>query len=414
MTRKKVELLAPAGNLEKLKMAVIYGADAVYLAGQAFGLRAFADNFTGPELVKGVEFAQRRGVKVYITVNIFAHNQDLKELPNYLRELEALGVDGIIFSDPGVWQIAQEIGSTLNLHLSTQANTTNWASARFWESQDVKRIILARELSLEEIQEIRTKVNLELEVFVHGAMCVSYSGRCLLSNYFTGRDANLGECTQPCRWRYALVEEKRPCEYYPLFEDQRGTYLLNSQDLCLIRYLPELIKAGVNSFKIEGRMKSIHYVATVVKVYREVLAVYYANPDQFIFQEKWLQELAKVSHRDYSTGFLLGKPNQNYATSAYRRTHDFIGLVRDYDPLAKLAQVEQRNNFQVGEKVEIMGAETKLFSQEIRELFSETGEVLTCAPHPQQIVCLRVEHPVKPWDIIRREKKDEIIHGFDP
>lgn len=414
MTRKKVELLAPAGNLEKLKMAVIYGADAVYLAGQAFGLRAFADNFTGPELVKGVEFAQRRGVKVYITVNIFAHNQDLKELPNYLRELEALGVDGIIFSDPGVWQIAQEIGSTLNLHLSTQANTTNWASARFWESQDVKRIILARELSLEEIQEIRTKVNLELEVFVHGAMCVSYSGRCLLSNYFTGRDANLGECAQPCRWRYALVEEKRPGEYYPLFEDQRGTYLLNSQDLCLIRYLPELIKAGVNSFKIEGRMKSIHYVATVVKVYREVLDAYYANPDQFIFREKWLQELAKVSHRDYSTGFLLGKPNQNYATSAYRRTHDFIGLVRDYDPLAKLAQVEQRNNFQVGEKVEIMGAETKLFSQEIRELFSETGEVLTCAPHPQQIVCLRVEHPVKPWDIIRREKKDEIIHGFDP
>lgn len=414
MTRKKVELLAPAGNLEKLKMAVIYGADAVYLAGQAFGLRAFADNFTGPELVKGVEFAQRRGVKVYITVNIFAHNQDLKELPNYLRELEALGVDGIIFSDPGVWQIAQEIGSTLNLHLSTQANTTNWASARFWESRGVKRIILARELSLEEIQEIRTKVNLELEVFVHGAMCVSYSGRCLLSNYFTGRDANLGECAQPCRWRYALVEEKRPGEYYPLFEDQRGTYLLNSQDLCLIRYLPELIKAGVNSFKIEGRMKSIHYVATVVKVYREVLDAYYANPDQFIFQEKWLQELAKVSHRDYSTGFLLGKPNQNYATSAYRRTHDFIGLVRDYDPLAKLAQVEQRNNFQVGEKVEIMGAETKLFSQEIRELFSETGEVLTCAPHPQQIVCLRVEHPVKPWDIIRREKKDEIIHGFDP
>ena len=313
-----------------------------------------------------------------------------------------------------MWQIAQEIGSTLNLHLSTQANTTNWASARFWESRDVKRIILARELSLEEIQEIRTKVNLELEVFVHGAMCVSYSGRCLLSNYFTGRDANLGECAQPCRWRYALVEEKRPGEYYPLFEDQRGTYLLNSQDLCLIRYLPELIKAGVNSFKIEGRMKSIHYVATVVKVYREVLDAYYANPDQFIFQEKWLQELAKVSHRDYSTGFLLGKPNQNYATSAYRRTHDFIGLVRDYDPLAKLAQVEQRNNFQVGEKVEIMGAETKLFSQEIRELFSETGEVLTCAPHPQQIVCLRVEHPVKPWDIIRREKKDEIIHGFDP
>lgn len=414
MTRKKVELLAPAGNLEKLKMAVIYGADAVYLAGQAFGLRAFADNFTGPELVKGVEFAQRRGVKVYITVNIFAHNQDLKELPNYLRELEALGVDGIIFSDPGVWQIAQEIGSTLNLHLSTQANTTNWASARFWESRGVKRIILARELSLEEIQEIRTKVNLELEVFVHGAMCVSYSGRCLLSNYFTGRDANLGECAQPCRWRYALVEEKRPGEYYPLFEDQRGTYLLNSQDLCLIRYLPELIKAGVNSFKIEGRMKSIHYVATVVKVYREVLDAYYANPDQFIFQEKWLQELAKVSHRDYSTGFLLGKPNQNYATSAYRRTHDFIGLVRDYDPLAKLAQVEQRNNFQVGEKVEIMGAETKLFSQEIRELFSETGEVLTCAPHPQQIVCLRVEHPVKSWDIIRREKRDEIIHGFDP
>lgn len=410
----KVELLAPAGNFLKMQTALAHGADAVYLGIPDFSLRVRINDFNLESLATAINYVHNKKKKIYITVNIFAHNQDLKELPNYLRELEALGVDGIIFSDPGVWQIAQEIGSTLNLHLSTQANTTNWASARFWESRGVKRIILARELSLEEIQEIRTKVNLELEVFVHGAMCVSYSGRCLLSNYFTGRDANLGECAQPCRWRYALVEEKRPGEYYPLFEDQRGTYLLNSQDLCLIRYLPELIKAGVNSFKIEGRMKSIHYVATVVKVYREVLDAYYANPDQFIFQEKWLQELAKVSHRDYSTGFLLGKPNQNYATSAYRRTHDFIGLVRDYDPLAKLAQVEQRNNFQVGEKVEIMGAETKLFSQEIRELFSETGEVLTCAPHPQQIVCLRVEHPVKPWDIIRREKKDEIIHGFDP
>ncbi|HHY06776.1 MAG TPA: U32 family peptidase [Clostridia bacterium] len=408
--RKKIELLAPAGNLEKLKMAILYGADAVYLGGKEYGLRAFAGNFTWDEIEAGVKFAHCYGAKVYVTVNIFAHNRDLENLPGYLKQLEDIGADGIIFSDPGVWKIAQEINSGLALHLSTQANTTNWASARFWEEHGVKRLVLARELSLEEIKGIREKVEAELEVFVHGAMCISYSGRCLLSNYMADRDANLGECAQPCRWNYALVEEKRPGQVYPLFEDERGSYIFNSQDLCLIKHLPELINAGVDSLKIEGRMKSIHYVATVVNAYRQALDAYYADSEGYVFDESWYDEILKVSHRDYTTGFLLGKPQaeaQNYESSSYLRYYDFVGLVLDYDSDTKLATVEQRNNFRVGDELEIIGPRTELFHQTVKVMRDETGQQIEVAPHPQQIVQVKVDKPVRPWDLMRRAKNME-------
>ena len=405
---KKIELLAPAGDLEKLKIAIIYGADAVYLGGKEYGLRASAGNFTMEEIKEGVEFAHKHQAKVYVTVNIFAHNQDLVNLPEYLQELEYAGVDAIIFSDPGVWKISREINSKLELHLSTQANTTNWASGKFWEEHGVQRLVLARELSFEEIREIREKVKLELEIFVHGAMCISYSGRCLLSNYMVGRDANLGECAQPCRWNYALVEEKRPNLQYPIFEDERGSYIFNSQDLCLIRHLPELINVGVDSLKIEGRMKSIHYVATVVQAYRKALNAYYADPEGFVFDDSWYEEILKVSHRDYTTGFLLGKPKSeahNYETSAYIRDYDFVGLVLDYDADSGIATVEQRNNFRVGDEVEIIGPQTELLVQRVDVMQDEEGKVIEVAPHPQQIVRLKVDRPVRPWDLVRREAK---------
>ncbi len=407
---KKVELLAPAGNLEKLKMAIHYGADAVYLGGKNYGLRAAAGNFTTEEMVEGVRFAHARQAKVYVTVNIFAHNEDLHGLEEYLRELENIGVDGIIISDPGILFIAQEIITKTEIHLSTQANTTNWASSKFWQKQGIKRIVLARELSLHEIKEIREKTDVELEVFVHGAMCMSYSGRCLLSNYMADRDANRGECAQPCRWNYALVEEKRPGLYYPIEEDERGSYIFNSQDLCLIEYLPDLIKAGVDSFKIEGRMKSSHYVATVVYAYRKALDSYYQDPVNYTFNPQWYEEILKVSHRDYTTGFLFGKPTakaHNYGTSSYLRYYDFVGLVLDYDPLIGWATVEQRNNFRVGDKLEFMGPETELFQEVLTTMTDETGIPIEVAPHPQQIVKIPVAKPVKPWDLIRRTKHEE-------
>lgn len=407
---KKVELLAPAGNLEKLKMAIHYGADAVYLAGKAFGLRAGAGNFTYEEMKEGIAFAHNHQAKVYITVNIFAHNRDLDSFPDYLRELEELGVDALIFSDPAVLQIAQEIGSGLELHISTQANTTNWASAKYWEKQGVKRVILARELSLEEIKEIKVHISAEVEMFVHGAMCISYSGRCLLSNYMVNRDANQGDCAQPCRWKYALVEEKRPGVYYPIEEDERGAYIFNSHDLCLIQYLPQLIDAGIASLKIEGRMKSIYYVATVVRAYRKALDAYYKDPNNYKFNPGWYEETTKVSHRDYTTGFLFGKPDSedhNYETSSYKRSYSFIGLVLDYDEQTGWATVEQRNNFKVGDTLEFIGPEMEKFAQELKEMEDEEGTAITAAPHPRQIVKIRVKNPVQTWDIVRRGKNGE-------
>lgn len=405
---KKVELLAPAGTLEKLKMAIHYGADAVYVGGKAYSLRAAAGNLNLEELHEGVEFAHSRKAKVYVTINIFAHNTDLVDLPEYLRELEKASVDAVIVSDPGVWWISQEINTKLPVHLSTQANSTNWAAVKFWEKQGLQRVILARELSLEEIRQVRKEVKIDLEMFVHGAMCISYSGRCLLSNYMAQRDANSGECAQPCRWNYSLVEEKRPGLYYHLEEDERGSYIFNSQDLCLINQLPQLIESGVNSLKIEGRMKSVHYVATIVSAYRKAIDSYYKDPKNYVFDPKWYEEITKVSHRDYTTGFLFGKPgvkDHNYVSSSYLRHYDFIGIVLDYDPETRVATVEQRNNFKVGDELEITGPETELFSQRLDYMTDEDKTAILAAPHPCQIVHIPVEKPVKKWDLIRRAKE---------
>ncbi|HBS58484.1 MAG TPA: peptidase U32 [Firmicutes bacterium] len=405
---KKPELLAPAGSLEKFKIAVTYGADAVYFGGQHFGLRAFSENFTLEEMAEAVRFAHERRVKAYVTVNIFPHNADLLGLPAYLDALAEIGVDALIFSDPGVFRIAREVVPHMALHVSTQANNVNWSGALFWQEMGVRRIVLARELSVEEIAEIKERVHLELEAFVHGAMCISYSGRCLLSSYFTGRDPNRGECAHICRWRYALVEENRPGQYFPIEEDERGTYIMNAKDLCLVNHIPALAQAGIGSFKIEGRMKSIHYVATVTKVYREAIDRYWRDPQKFIPDPLWREELAKISHRAYTTGFYFGKPGAEehiYSTASYEQTHDFVGLVKDYRPAEKMAVIEQRNHMRVGDRLEIMGPGRENINYEIKEMFDQDGRPITVAPHAQQTVLMPVEYPVKPLDLLRRAGK---------
>ncbi|SHF02422.1 putative protease [Desulfofundulus australicus DSM 11792] len=402
------ELLAPAGDLEKLKAAVVFGADAVYLGGKQFSLRERAGNFTLEEIAAGVEFAHARGVKVYVTVNIFARNRDLDDLPIYLKQLEQIGVDAVIVSDPGVLTLVRETAPGLPVHLSTQANTTNWKAARFWQEQGVSRIILARELGLEEIREIRRQVTVPLEIFVHGAMCISYSGRCLLSSYMTGRDANRGDCAQACRWRYALVEEKRPGEYFPLEEDSRGTYILSSRDLCLLEYIPQLVEAGINSLKIEGRVKSIHYVATVVSVYRQALDAYRADPGRYRVRNRWLEELGKVSHREYTTGFFAGPPvraAQGAVDSIYLRPYTFTGVVREYDPARGLALVEQRNRFARGEVLEVLLPGGETFSFTVTGLYDENMDPVDAAPHPRQRVFLSLPRPVLPWSLLRRREE---------
>lgn len=402
---KKPELLAPAGNLEKLKMALMYGADAVYMGGKAFGLRAFSDNFEDIELKQGINFAHSLGKKAYITINIFPHNEDLPDLPDYIKSVAAMGADAIIVSDLGVFRIAREVAPTLPVHISTQANSVNWSTVKFWQELGASRVVLARELSLDDIKLIRDKVDIELEAFIHGAMCISYSGRCLISNYLTGRDANRGQCAQPCRWKYHLVEESRPGVYLPVTEDERGTYIFNSKDLCLINHLPELIDSGLNSFKIEGRMKSVHYVATVVKVYREAIDSYCTSPDTFHIKQEWLDELQKVSHREYTTGFYFNKTNENdqiYTSSSYTQTHDFIGLVKEYNPETRMAVVEQRNNMKVGEEIEVTQPGEEPFIQKISQMFDAEGSSIEVAPHPQQIVAMPMAKPVKPYAMLRR------------
>lgn len=401
---KRLELLAPAGDLEKLKIAVLYGADAVYLGGRHYSLRAGSGNFNEAEMTEGVQFAHDRGVRVYAAVNIFAHNKDLGCLPTYLESIRRSGVDAVIVSDPGVVSLVQQLYPDLPIHLSTQANTTNWAAARFWQEQGVSRIILARELALTEIKEIRRQVGVELEMFVHGAMCIAYSGRCLLSSYLAGRGANRGDCAQSCRWKYALVEENRPGEYLPFEEDGRGSYILSSRDLCLIQYLPELIEAGIDSFKIEGRMKSIHNVAGVVKAYREALdAILTGGPNSF--DPAWLVEIGKVSHREYTTGFLFGSPGatgQHYDSKIYRRRYSFTGLVRAYDGRSGLATIEQRNRFAVGDEIEFLPPAGRPFQHRITAIFDEDGQALEAAPHPQQIVKIPVERELVPYSMMRK------------
>lgn len=403
---KKPELLAPAGNMEKLKMALLYGADAVYLGGKAFGLRAFGGNFTNEELQEAVDFAHKLGKKIYVTVNIFPHNSDIAKLPAYLTFLNEIKVDAILVADLGVFTLAKEYAPDVELHISTQANNTNWAAVNAWAELGASRVVLAREMSLEEVKEIREKCSVELEMFVHGAMCISYSGRCLMSNYLTGRDANRGSCAQPCRWNYALVEEKRSGQYFPVLEDERGTYIFNSKDMCLLPYLPDVIASGVDSLKIEGRMKSVHYAASVVKAYREAIDSYFAAPEQFEVKKEWVEELDKVSHRAYTTGFYYGRPtekDQIYGTSSYTQTSDFVGLVLDYDEKTGFATVEQRNNMKLGQEIEIFQPHLAGYRQILQEMYNDEGEAIQVAPHPQQIVKIHMDRPVEPYGILRRD-----------
>lgn len=405
---EKVELLAPAGNLEKLKMAIIYGADAVYLGGEEFGLRANADNFTRDQLIEALDFAHIRGKKVYVTMNIIPHNDDFPGMPNYIRTLTELGVDAIILSDPGVYALVKEISPNMEIHLSTQANNTNYMSAKFWYDHGVKRIVLARELSINEMGEIRKNIpsDLELEIFIHGAMCISYSGRCLLSNYMTGRDSNRGLCAHPCRWQYHLVEEKRPGEYFPVYENERGTFIFNSRDLCMIEYLPQIINAGVTSLKIEGRMKSAYYVATVVKAYRQALDSYYEMGSNYKFDTKWLEEVSKASHREFTTGFYFEKPSsetQIYHTSSYIRDYDFIGLVLEYDSNTGIAKIEQRNRMFVREEIEVVNPEGGFFVQTIDSMKNIDGEAIESAPHPQMIVYMPMKQAVVQYAMLRKK-----------
>ena len=410
---KKPELLAPAGTMEKLQMALAYGADAAYLGGTQFGLRAFGGNFTNDEIRAAVQLAHGMGRKVYVTVNVFPHNDDLVSLPDYLRFLAEAGVNAVLVADLGVFMCAREVAPALPVHISTQANNVNWRTVRAWQELGAARVVLARELSREEIREIRRQTDVELELFVHGAMCISYSGRCLLSSYFTGRDANRGGCAQSCRWQYALVEVSRPGEYYPIAEDERGTYIMNSKDLCLLPYLDEVVASGIDSLKIEGRMKSVHYVASVVKAYRMALDAACAGTPYEVRAE-WTEELGKVSHRAYTTGFFFGKTteeDQIYGSSSYEQTSDFVGLVRAYDPVTALATVEQRNNMKLGQEIEIFQPRGASFRQELSEMWDADGQPITAAPHPQQIVCIRMAQAVEVSSILRRDvqvKKEEV------
>lgn len=405
----KIELLAPAGDLEKLKIAIDYGADAVYFGGEMFGLRAAAKNFSIEEIKEGVEYAHQRGKKVHMTINIFAHNEDIQELEQYLEQIRNIPIDAFIVSDPGIIMMLKEMIPNAEIHLSTQANMTNYKTAEFWHKQGVKRIVLARELTFEEIIELRRKLpeSLELESFVQGAMCISYSGRCLLSNFMIERDANRGECAHPCRWKYRLVEEQRPGEYFPIEEDERGTYILNSRDLCMIEHIPDLIQAGLSSAKIEGRMKSIFYVATIVGAYRRAIDAYYADPDSYVFNPEWLTELKKVSHREFTTGFYYNKPtnkDQNYQTSAYTRDYSFIGIVKSYDENTGIAVVEQRNKMNLGDEIEVFGPFKDHFTQKLEVLLDEENQPIESAPHPQQIVKIKMLQPVSEKFMLRKPK----------
>lgn len=404
---QKPELLAPAGDLEKLKMAIIYGADAVYLGGEQFGLRKTSKNFTEDEIKEGVDFAHEKDRKVYVTMNIIPHNEDLIGLEEYSKKLYDMEVDGVIVSDPGIFSVINRTVPELPIHLSTQASVTNYETVMFWYNLGIRRIVLARELSLNEIEEIIKKApkDLEIETFVHGAMCISYSGRCLLSNYMVGRDANRGDCAHPCRWKYYLMEEKRPGEYFPIVEGDKGTFLFNSKDLCMIEYIPELVKAGIKSFKIEGRVKSSYYVATVVRSYRMAIDEYFKDPNNYIFDKNWIDEIKKASYRDFTTGFYFGRPteeDQVYTSSSYIREYDFVGLVLDYDENTKLATIEQRNRMFVGDEIEVFGPGRKHFTQIIEKMWDEEGNEIDVAPHPQQIVKMKMDNKVNKWDIIRK------------
>ena len=403
---KHIELLAPAGDPEKLKIAIRYGADAVYFGGSDFSLRAGAGGFSIDEIRECVAYAHERGVRCHMTLNIYAHNEDLQPLLEYIRELSDIPIDAFIVSDPAVIRLLREYCPKADLHLSTQANTTNYLSARFWYDMGIRRLVLARELSLEEIGQIREQIpeDMELESFAHGAMCISYSGRCLLSNFMTGRDANRGACAHPCRYKYRLEEEKRPGEYWPVEEDGRGTYIFNSNDLCMLEHIGDLAKAGVTSLKIEGRMKSIFYIAHVIGAYRRAIDAYEAGEP---FDPAWMDDMMKASHRNFTTGFYYHTPgaeDQNYSSSAYSRDYAFVGLIRSYDPQTGLAVVEQRNKMVLGDEIEVFGPGHMGFTQKITEMYNEEGEAIEAAPHPQQILKMRMQQPVDTDWMLRRKQ----------
>ena len=398
----KPELLAPAGNLEKLQTALIYGADAVYFGGKNFSLRAYGDNFTREEILQAVEFTHALGKKIYAAVNVFAHNADLDALTDYLKFLDGANVDAVLISDLGVMSIAREL-TNLNIHVSTQANVTNWRAAKFFHDLGAKRIVLARELTRDEILTVKQNCAAELEIFVHGAMCISYSGRCWLSKFLTGRDANQGACTHSCRWKYNLVEETRDGEFFPVGEEERGSYVMNSKDLCLLPHIGDVIKSGVASLKIEGRMKSVNYVAGVVKVYRAAIDSFCDNPENFFVHDEWIAELDKIAHRPYTTGFFLGdgKPTEIYATSKPSRSANFLGIVRAFDGATMAATIEQRGKFELGQRVEFFQPHGKTFSQTIDSMHDADGSEISAAPHAQQLVTIPVAAPVEIWSLMR-------------
>lgn len=404
---KKPELLAPAGDLEKLRTAIVYGADAVYLGGQAFSLRAGAGNFGEAEMVEGLYHAHSAGVKVYVAVNIFARNEDFSLMEEYIHWLEAAGVDAIIVSDPGVFAAARRVAPKLEIHISTQANTANYAAANFWQELGAARVVLAREVTLKEIADIHRNSKIGLEAFVHGAMCMAWSGRCLISSYFTGRSANRGDCAQPCRWKYHLVEESRPGEYMPVQEDERGTYFFNSRDLCMLPHLGELVQAGVSSFKIEGRMKSVHYLATVLNAYRANLDAWWEQRENFSTEDSWLQELAKASHRPWSTGFYFGDPGaegQHTLSSKYLRNADFVAVI--LDSRDGWLHLEQRGNFGRGETLEIIVPRQLPRQFRVEELYDTQGNPVERAPHAQQKLKLPWRgQPLPQFTVVRRVKQ---------
>ena len=396
------ELLVPASSLEVLKIAVIFGADAVYIGGEAFGLRAKAKNFTNEEIKEGIAFAHEHGVKVYITANILAHNQDLEGVKKYFTELKEIKPDALIISDPGVFMIAKEICPEIEIHISTQANNTNYGTYQFWYAQGAKRVVSARELSLVEIKEIRDNIP--------GAMCISYSGRCLLSNYFTGRDANQGACTHPCRWKYAVVEEKRPGEYLPVYENERGTYIFNSKDLCMIEHIPELIEAGIDSFKIEGRMKTALYVATVARTYRKAIDDYLESPELYQKNMDWYKEqISNCTYRQFTTGFFFGKPDETtqiYDSNTYVKKYTYLGIVGSVDEHGRY-RIEQRNKFSVGEKIEVMKPNGENRTVTVRAIVDEEGNAMESAPHPQQVLFIDLGEPLERYDILRRKEEEQ-------
>ncbi|MDY3005482.1 U32 family peptidase [Anaerococcus porci] len=406
---KEVELLAPAGDFEKLKAAIKFGANAVYMAGNSFGLRKNSKNFDSEELKAAVDYAHNHNVRCHITMNIVPHDNDLDGIVDYIKFLDKIGVDALIISDPGIFMIAKE-NSNIDLHISTQASVTNSHTINFWYNLGAKRVILARELSLDEIIEIRKNVpkDLEIECFIHGAMCISYSGRCLLSNYMTGRDSNRGDCAHACRWKYSIQEEKRPGEYYPIEEDEHGTFIMNSKDLCLIDEIDKLIEAGIDSFKIEGRMKTVFYVATVIRSYRQAINAYYKGTFNEKIAQKYFDEIKKASHRHFTKGFFYGRPGKDaqiYENSSYIRNYDFIAVVLDYDKNQKIAKLEERNKFILGDKVEIFGNNSEYIEFKINNMKDSNGNDIDTANKAKQIVYIKIDHELQKGDIVRREIK---------